>query len=162
SDLFTPLLWDLDAIERQRKRQPGTSPERIWFINICYQKGKLMKLINEEDMWESEAEKIFVQAIWESIESVYAQEGKETHERGGSRSAEDRFNDLNEDIRRKLMQAKTRTLLRAALSELIAKAGRPPTVRQHPAAIWRLVDHEDEWKKGRDLALLALASYQSK
>jgi CRISPR-associated protein Cas8a1/Csx13 len=60
------------------------------------------------------------------------------------------------------VQSKTRVLLRAALSNLLAKAGRQRTVRNHPGAIWRLIDHPDHWKKGRDLALLALASHRKK
>jgi CRISPR-associated protein Cas8a1/Csx13 len=162
ADLFAPLIWDLQSLERQRKSRPGTSLERLWFTNVRYQKDKLMKLITEDDMWDSEAEKVFVHALWQTIESLYAQEAAAAAERGGSRTIEERFDDLNEDIRRKLMQAKTRALLRGALTELIANAGRPPVVREHPAAIWRMVDHPDNWKKARDLALLALASYQSR
>src|SRR5262249_48787161 len=128
---------------------------------ICYQKEKLMKLIAEEDMWDTEAEKVFAEAFWETLASLYAQEA-EALKRGGSASWGERCDRLNEDIRRKLMQAKTRPLLRSVLSELFARAGRQKTVREHPATIWRLADHPDHWKKGRDLALLALASYQSR
>jgi CRISPR-associated protein Cas8a1/Csx13 len=120
-----------------------------------------MKLIAEDDMWDTEAEKVFVQAFWEALDSLYAQEAAAT-ERGGSRTATDRFEDLNEDIRRKLTQAKTRTLLRGALSDLFAKAGRQKTIRTHPAALWRLIDSPDQWRKGRDLALLALSSHRKR
>jgi CRISPR-associated protein Cas8a1/Csx13 len=120
-----------------------------------------MKLITQDDMWETEAEKFFVQAFWEALDSLYAQEAEAT-ERGGSRTAQERFEHLNEDIRRALMQAKTRVSLRAALAELFAKAGRQKTVREHPAAVWRLIDHPDCWQQGRDLALLALASHRNR
>ena len=118
-----------------------------------------MRLIQDDNMWDSEAEKFFAQAFWEALDSLYAQEAEAT-ERGGSRSVTDRFEHLNEDIRRSLMQAKTRALLRANLSELFAKAGRTKTFRAYAPAIWRLIDHVDHWKKGRDLALVALASYR--
>ncbi len=161
ADLFIPLIWDLDEVERQRKRQPGTSLERLWFQAICYQRSKLMKLIAEQDMWDTEAERLFVEAFWETLDSLYAQEAAAT-ERGGSRTAAERFEDLNDDIRRRLTQAKTRTLLRAVLADLFAKAGRQRTIRTHPAVVWRLIDHPDHWRKGRDLALLALASHRKK
>ena len=120
-----------------------------------------MKLIQEEDMWDNEAEKIFVKAFWEAMDSLYAQEGKAT-ERGGTRTAEDRFGDLNDELRRRITQARTRALLRSVLADVFAKAGRQKSIRAHPAAVWRLIDHPDHWRKGRDLALLALASHRNK
>jgi CRISPR-associated protein Cas8a1/Csx13 len=160
ADLFVPLIWNLDEAERERKKL-GTSLERAWFQAICYQRSKLMKLIAEEDMWDSEAEKVFVEAFWQALDSLYAQEAAAT-QRGGSRTAEDRFGDLNDEIRRRVTQAKTRPLLRSALADLFAKAGRQKSIRAHPAAVWRLIDHPDHWRKGRDLALLALASHRKK
>jgi CRISPR-associated protein Cas8a1/Csx13 len=148
-------------MERQRKRQPGVSVERLWFQAVRYQRGKLMKLIAEDDMWDTEAEKLFVEAFWEALDSLYAQEAAAT-ERGGSRSVTERFEDFNDEVRRRLTQAKTRTLLRTALADLFARAGRQKTIRAHPAAVWRLIDHPDQWRKGRDLALLALASHRKK
>lgn len=120
-----------------------------------------MRLIQEDNMWDTEAEKLFAQAFWESLDSLYAQEAEAT-ERGGSRTANERFEHLNEDIRRRLMQAKTRVLLRGVLSELFAKAGRQKTFRTYTAAIWRLIDHPEHWQKGRDLSLVALASYRKR
>jgi CRISPR-associated protein Cas8a1/Csx13 len=120
-----------------------------------------MKLIAEEDMWDTEAEKVFVDAFWETLDSLYAQEAAAT-ERGGSRTAPERFEDLNDDIRRRLMQAKTRILLRSVLADLFAKAGRQKSIQAHPAAVWRLIDRPSLWRKGRDLALLALATHRKR
>jgi CRISPR-associated protein Cas8a1/Csx13 len=170
-DLTAPTTWDHEGLERQRKRNKElndrdggnrpTSHETILFSALRYQRSKLMKLIAEHDMWDTEAEKVFVEAFWETLDALYAQEAAAT-ERGGSRTVEDRFDDLNDDIRRRLTQAKTRTLLRSVLADLFAKAGRQKTIRTHPAAVWRLIDHPDHWQKGRDLALLALASHRKK
>ncbi|MBI1893415.1 MAG: type I-MYXAN CRISPR-associated Cas8a1/Cmx1 [Candidatus Rokubacteria bacterium] len=161
SDLFTPLVWDVYGLERQRKKSRGTSVERIYFKNISYQRRNLMELIQEQEMWDTESERYFVEAFWEILASLYAQEAKAV-ERGGSRKVEDRLDDLNEDIRRSLMRAKTRVLLRGYLAELFAKGGRQPALVQNRAEIWKLMDHPWEWKRARDLALLALATYQSK
>jgi CRISPR-associated protein Cas8a1/Csx13 len=120
-----------------------------------------MELIQEATMWNNETEQHFVEAFWAVLASLYAQEAKAV-ERGGSRKVEERLDHLDEDIRRMLMRAKTRVLLRGYLAELFAKGGRQPKVVQHRAAIWSLIDHPYEWKKARDLALLALATYQSR
>lgn len=159
-NLFVPMPWDEKELEQQRKQSDaGSSTERVWFNALTYQRSKLMRLISEDIMWDTEAEKLFAQAFWEALDSLYAQEAEAT-ERGGSRTVQDRFEHLNEDIRRRLMQAKTRVLLRAALAELFAKAGRQKTFRTYTAALWRLIDHPDYWQQGRDLALVALASYR--
>lgn len=158
--LFVPMPWDEKELEQQRKQaDAGSSTERVWFAALTYQRSKLMRLITEDAMWDTEAEKLFAQAFWEALDSLYAQEAEAT-ERGGSRTVQDRFEHLNEDIRRRLMQAKTRVLLRASLAELFAKAGRQKTFRTYTAAFWRLIDHPDYWQQGRDLALVALASYR--
>jgi CRISPR-associated protein Cas8a1/Csx13 len=160
-DLFIPLEWDSDRLEWQRKAMPGRSIERIWFHSLSYQRRRLMELIQETEMWDDELERRFVEAFWSTLASLYAKEAKAV-ERGGSRSFEERLDDLNEDIRRSLMRAKTRVLLRGFLAELFAKGSRQPAVVQNRAGIWNLMDHPYDWKKARDLALLALATYQSK
>jgi len=162
SDLGCPLAWDREALDRQRKNRPGVSIERLWFNNFLYQRGRLMELIDQEEMWDSPAERLFVEAFWQILASLYRREA-DAVERGGSRTFGDRVEDLNEDIRRRLTRAKTRPLLREAIADLFAKPVRKyrsPAVREHPAAMWRLID--DDWKRARDLGLLALASYQSK
>jgi CRISPR-associated protein Cas8a1/Csx13 len=162
ADLFQPTSWDMPDLERQRKRQPGKSIERLWFSNLCYQRRNLMKLIEEPDLWDDPNERVFVEAFWEILASLYKRE-KDAVERGGSRSWQARCEDLNEDIRRSVTRAKTGPLLRECLADLISRPVekyRSKTVRENPGLIWRLIDRD--WKRGRDLALLALASYQSK
>lgn len=172
ASLAEPLPWDRDSLDRLRKTRPGTSIERLWFQNLCYQRGKLMDLIQEDDMWDSPGERLFVEAFWEILGMLYIRERKAV-ERGGTRKYEQRCEDLNEEVRRTLTRSKTGPLLREAISDLMTRpfetyrAGAddsPPTrskaVCANPAVIWRLIDRD--WKRGRDLALLALASYQSK
>ena len=121
-----------------------------------------MELIQEPEMWDSPSDGLFVEAFWETLAALYKCEAKAA-ERGGSRKPEERFDDLNEDIRRALTRAKTRTLLREVIADLFAKPVehyRAPTGAQNPAVIWRLIDQD--WKRARDLALLALVSYQRK
>jgi len=162
ADLFQPMSWDMGDLEKQRKRQPGKSIERLWFSNLCYQRRNLMKLIQEDDLWDDPNERLFVEAFWEILASLYKREA-DAVERGGSRNWQDRCEDLNEEIRRSVTRAKTGPLLRECLADLISRPVekyRSKTVRENPGLVWRLIDRD--WKRGRDLALLALASYQSK
>ena len=162
ANLTEPLPWDREALERQRKNRPGVSVERLSFNNLIYQRGQLMELIQQEEMWDSPEERLFVEAFWQILAALYFREAKAV-ERGGTRDVSDRIEDLNEDIRRRLTRAKTRPLLRETVADLFSKPVekyRSPAIRQNPAAIWRLIDND--WKRVRDLALLALASYQSK
>jgi len=165
ADLFEPLPWDRDALDRQRKKaRVGVSIERLWFDNLAHQRGRLMELIQEGEMWNTPGERMFVEAFWQILSALYRQE-VDAVERGGARKIEERLQDLNEDLRRRITRAKTRPLLRETILDLFAKpveTYRSPIVRQHPALVWSLLDDAHEWKRARDLALLALVSYQSK
>jgi CRISPR-associated protein Cas8a1/Csx13 len=163
-DLFVPLPWDEQELEDLRRYfkardNKNYSRETTWFLALCLQRSKMMRLIAEDDMWDTEAEKVFVQVLWETLDSLYAQE-REAAQRGGSATYEKRCDRLNGEIYRSLIQAKTPILLRSVLSGLFAKAGRQKTIFAHTPAVWRLIDHRDHWQKGRDLALLAFASYR--
>jgi CRISPR-associated protein Cas8a1/Csx13 len=163
-DLFVPLPWDEQELEELRRYfkardNKNYSRETTWFLALCLQRSKLMRLIVEDDMWDTEAEKVFVQVVWETLDSLYAQE-REAKARGGSATYEKRCERLNGEIYRSLIQAKTPILLRSVLSGLFAKAGRQKTIFAHTPAVWRLIDHPDHWQKGRDLSLLAFASYR--
>jgi CRISPR-associated protein Cas8a1/Csx13 len=175
TDLAIPTAWERDILESERKRIAGRSGasgkapsiERLCFRNLIRLKGGLMELIREPEMWDSPHEAMFVEAFWESLRSLYRQEARAAKKRGGSRSAKKRIRHLREEIYRSLMRSKTRELTRQALAELIAKAGqgRAPdetVVRDNPATIWKLIDDPLGWKRARDLALLALATYTKK
>lgn len=161
TNLFVPLVWDNDELERLRKKNRGMSTERLWFTSLSNQWSKLMRLINQPEMWDSEAEKVFVEAVWETLSSLYAKEAAAVS-RGGSATAEKRFERLEGEIYRKLTQAKTRPLVRGVMAEMLAKAGRQHSIGKHPQSIWHLLDDRKDWQKGRDLALLALASHRRK
>jgi len=162
ASLAEPLPWDRDYMERLRKTQPGKSIERLWFHNLRKQREKLMEMIREKDMWDDESERLFVEAFWEILGALYKREAMAV-ERWGSRKKEERWKHLVEDVRRQISRAKTGPLLREVMTSLISRPVaefRSKLIRENPGTIWRLIDRD--WKRGRDLALLALASYQSK
>ncbi len=128
-----------------------------------------MELIKETTIWEREDERILVQACHDGLRALFAKEAKAARSRKGSRSLRDRWDDMKEDLRRNLMHAKTRQMLRGVLSEFFARAdyaGKqgdpPPALKQHLPSVWRLLDDPRDWRKARDLSLLALASYVPK
>jgi CRISPR-associated protein Cas8a1/Csx13 len=172
ADLFAPLSWDRPRLEEEREKshqRPGqkgktSSIERLWFKSLSYQRRPLMELIQEDEMWDSEEERTLVEVFWDTLRSLYRQEA-EAAKRGGSRSVEKRFEHLYEDIYRVLMRSKTRNLLRSTLSELFAKGGRrgrQPSIQQNSATVWNLIDDPHDWKRARDLCLLALATYRKR
>ena len=120
-----------------------------------------MRLIKDYMMWDSEAEKLFVESFWETLDSLYRQEA-DAAKRGGSRNVKDRWKDMNSDIRRQLLQAKTRVLLRGVITSILAKGGRTKLLGTYLSPIWRLIDDPAQWQKGRDLALLAVASHRKR
>lgn len=158
ADLRTPLVWDHEEAARERKRL-GVSLDRAWFQILCQSRSKLMRLVAEDDMWDREAEQVFVHAFWKTMDSLYRQEADAVR-RGGAASIEKRWERLEGELYRSLMQAKTRVLLRGALSAWFARAGRLEILAEHTPAIWRLI--AEDWQKGRDLALLAMASHRKR
>jgi CRISPR-associated protein Cas8a1/Csx13 len=168
-DLFTPLPWDRPGLELEREKEQHRSDrkgqvpsiERLWFRSLSYQRSQLVELIQEVEMWDTEDERLFVEVFSEAIRSLYRQEAKAA-ERGGSRTVKKRWEHLNGDIYRALVRSKTRDLLRATLCELFARAGRWPTIQKHAPTIWNLMNDPYDWKRARDLSLLALATYQKR
>src|SRR5262249_994711 len=58
-DLFIPLPWDEQELEDLRRYfkardNAGYSRETTWFHALCLQRSKLMRLIAEDDMWDTE------------------------------------------------------------------------------------------------------------
>ena len=121
------------ALEYRRKTSPGVSVERLWFNNLNYQRGALMELIQETEMWDRPTDRLFVEAFWQILSVLYRREG-EAVKRGGSREFVQRIEDLKEDIRRSLTRSKTRALLREVISDLLQNP-LPSTVRQSCANI---------------------------
>jgi CRISPR-associated protein Cas8a1/Csx13 len=165
-NLFEPLAWDNEELKRLRisfkkKYDRNYSLDVTWFLALSHQRFQLMRLISEEAMWDSEAEQVFERAMHETLRGIYRQE-KKASERGGSRDAKKRWEQKTDEIRRQLLQAKTRDLVREVLAGLIALAGRQKTVQEYAGIVWRFINHPDHWMLGRDLALLALASYKPK
>lgn len=159
TDLIYPTHWQIDALEKQREKlSNGTSRERLWFMNLQREWRELMELAEEDVMWDSPEEKALLSIFHGALRRLLDKE-TEALSRGGSRSLHERWDRRVEGIRRDLLHAKTLILVRKFVMELLAEAGGSKDLTDNKAAIWRLVNHPGEWKKARDLALLALVTF---
>jgi len=115
----------------------------------------LFRMIEKVD-WD-ELERLFVQACHEAIRYTYGKVAKNTKE-GDVLN----FERVTIRIRTGLGRCKNSETFREFMMDFWSRAGRIPTLQEHWSDLRKLVMDEKQWKKGRDLALLALASYKGK
>ncbi len=157
--LFEPMPWEKKRI---LDRKLGESVQSTWFRQLSMQRKRLHELCEEASMWDSDEDRQFVEAFWQNLRALYAREASAVADRGGSRDPRKRWQQLNEELRRLLARATTRNQVRQVLADIFSRpAGRfrSKVLSENPGAVWRLIDAD--WQRGRDLALLALVSYQS-
>lgn len=122
-----------------------------------------MELANDQKFWNNEQDRLFYEAFRKVLWRLCEHEKLAAKEGRGSRSDDERTEDLYDDLHRRLMRASTQHLLRQELIRILAEPpgrySRPSTLRENPGVIWALVNDRHDWKKARDLALFALASY---
>jgi CRISPR-associated protein Cas8a1/Csx13 len=158
-DLMDPPNWQLDKLENQRKmRENPISIEHLWFTNLQREWRELMELVKEDSMWDSPEEKNFVSIFHGALRRLLDREERSLS-RGGSRNLFDRWEDRVETIRRELMHAKTLPLTRKFIVEFLAESGGNKDLTENRISIWQFINHPSDWKKVRDLALLALVTF---
>ncbi|MBU4355745.1 MAG: type I-MYXAN CRISPR-associated Cas8a1/Cmx1 [Proteobacteria bacterium] len=161
-NLHQPTSWQVDALENQRKKQQDNiSLDRLWFQNLERERRAIMDLANEEAMWDSPEEQAFVAIFQQTLRNLLNREN-EALSRGGSRTLWDRWEDRVENIRRDLMRAKTRELNRKFVVEFLAAGGGNKLLTQQKEVLWHFLNHPFDWKKARDLALVALVTFTDK
>jgi CRISPR-associated protein Cas8a1/Csx13 len=138
------------------KRNPAT--DRPYRDQLTYPEERkgLHAMISDAAMWDSESERLVVQAVHEALGRRYA------------RIADDHPNDLAARRNRfgaeynrwrlAFAGAKTPQQFRQALCDLFSRAGRNAVLqKQWPEVLAQL--RSENWRHARDLALLALCSY---
>jgi CRISPR-associated protein Cas8a1/Csx13 len=126
------------------------------FKQLTYERGGLYQVIQKIE--SDEREKLFIQACHEAIKFTY---GQISH-RAGDRKEFANFDRENTKIRTGLSRCKNSVSFREFITNFWSRAGCIPTLQEHWQDLMGLVMDEKEWKKARDLALLALASYKGK
>ena len=168
------------------QEKESISPERLWFLKLHhFERKQLMSIANEKEVWDDPLEKDMLDAFRRAFRRLLNREAKGL-ERGGSRDLSKRWDNTADKWHRRLLHAKTKLLLSTVVHELLAQAARSPNRRgdmggpafllpkasedesdesrrvrndAFQAEFRRMVNHPSDWKKVRDLALLALTTF---
>ena len=177
------LPWQSGNQEKE-----SISPERLWFLKLHhFERGQLMSIANENKVWDDPLEKEMLGAFRQAFRRLLNREENAT-KRGGSRNLRKRWDNTADKWHRRLLRAKTKLLLSGAIHELLAEAARSPYVSggnlggpafllpkaseededdksrrerndKFQAEFRRMVNDPSDWKKVRDLALLAMTTF---
>lgn len=125
------------------------------FKKLSYERRGLYQVIQK--IKSDEREKLFVQACHEAISYTYGQLAGKTKE-----GEIPNFDRVTVRIRTGLSRCKNSETFREFITDFWSRAGKIPTLQEHWEELMEFVMVDKNWKKSRDLALLALASYKSK
>jgi CRISPR-associated protein Cas8a1/Csx13 len=125
-------------------------------IPLQFERKELFQMTQEAD-YDHPRERVLIETCHEAWRRRLGQLGDRARREHAS------FNRLAsgeyEKQRTTFARCKNAATLRAALTDFWSRAGSLPSLQANWAAILPLLE-EDQWRKARDLALLALASYQ--
>lgn len=148
-----------ENLARSKPWYSGTSDKvnsNELFKKLAYEKGGLYQVIQKID--SSEREKLFIQACHEAIKFTYG----EIYERAKNRKEVPNFERETIRIRTRLGRCKNAQTFREFITDFWSRAGQIPTLQNHWQDLMEFVTEDSYWKKARDLALFALASYKGK
>lgn len=126
------------------------------FKKLAYERGGLYQVIQKVE--SDNREKLFVQACHEAIKFTYGRISDQAKKRGEVPN----FDRETVRIRTGLGRCKNAETFREFITDFWSRAGRIPTLQEHWEDLMEFVMLNTHWKKSRDLALLALASYKGK
>ena len=181
---FVPF-WHGDKTREEAKKKKGMSPERLWFNKLRQYEGNgLMTLTKKENsrVWNDEQDRLLVVDLFHrALRRLLNEEEFASKKRGGPRATNERWDDKVDKIRRQLTGAKTQPLCRAAIIDLLGEAnsrrrkwtatgeervGGPLFWQQGDEGdglsdkLWQMLNDQRDYAKARDLALLALITFQ--
>jgi CRISPR-associated protein Cas8a1/Csx13 len=125
-------------------------------VSLQFERKELFQMTQEAD-YDHPNERIFIQTCHEAWRRRLGQLGERSRREHISftRLAGGEY----ERLRVALARCKNAATLRTALTDFWSRAGSLPALQEGWATILPLLE-EQQWRKARDLALLALASYQ--
>ncbi|MBF2063533.1 MAG: type I-MYXAN CRISPR-associated Cas8a1/Cmx1 [Calothrix sp. C42_A2020_038] len=126
------------------------------FQYLAYERGGLYQVIQK--IHSDEREKLFVKACHEAIQYTFGKIADVATKRGESPN----FDRETVRIRTGLGRCKNSETFREFITDFWSRAGKIPTLQKHWEELMDFVMSDKNWKKSRDLALLALASYKGK
>lgn len=125
------------------------------FEKLTYERGGLFKMIKKAKY--DEQDKLFVQICHEAIKFTY---GKIYQNKKRGEDLNSKFDRATIKMRAGLSRCKSADSFREYITDFWSRAGRLPTLQAHWPEMMELITDKQSWKKARDLALLALASYK--
>jgi len=125
------------------------------FQKLTYERGGLNQMVQEVE-WDRESEKLFVKACHEAIGYNH----KQLYKRAKERKEVPNYEREDTKFRTGLARCKTAVAFREFITDYLSRARFMPTLEENWEGFMDLIMGAKDWKKGRDLALLALASYQ--
>jgi CRISPR-associated protein Cas8a1/Csx13 len=149
--------WYAGFIKLMTKINPAT--DKPYRDALQFERGGLHAMIADETMWDADGERIVVQAVHEALRGRYAQIADEN--KTNKTAMRNRFSGEYDRWRLAFAGSKTPDHFRKALCDLFSRAGRNSVLQKQWAEILPML-RTSNWQHARDLALLALCSYQGR
>lgn len=162
-------FWDIPQVlelvaQNLSKGQPWWNDFSVFITDksvrehvFAYEKGGLAEMVNDEVVMPESAEKTIVKACQEAWRRRMGKIGEKARREGSS--FRDQVNREFEKTRVEFSRCKNAAALRQTLTDFWARGGPLPPLQEGWQDVLPLLD-EMNWRKVRDLALLALASYK--
>ncbi len=138
--------WYSDFWELMKTQQSANHVSRF--------ERKGLYAMTQEAPWPYEADKLFVEAMHAAVRNRYGALAAQAKSRGEKIPFQREF----ERMRTSMMRVKNAQTLRAEVADMLARGGVNSALKQHWRDLLPLFSGDD-WKRARDLTLLALASY---
>lgn len=148
--------WYSGFIRLMTKINPAT--DKPYRDALPFERGGLHAMIADETMWDEAGERTVVQAVHEALRGRYAQIADEN--KTNQAAMRNRFGGEYDRWRLAFAGSKTPDQFRKAICDLFSRAGRNQVLQKQWAEVLPMLRNAN-WQHARDLALLALCSYQS-
>jgi CRISPR-associated protein Cas8a1/Csx13 len=128
-------------------------------IIYSFEKGGLKKMVENKEAMPDGMERIFVEICHEAWRRRMGQIGEKVKREHGSFDAQ--ISREFEKVRVSFSRCKNVATLRSTITDFWSRAGKMEILSNNWQNVIKMFENEN-WKKAKDLALLALASYPSK
>lgn len=149
--------WYAGFIKLMTKINPAT--DKPYRDQLQFERKGLHDMIADDKVWDEAGERIVVQAVHEAMRGRYRQIKVENENRPAAMT--NRFRGEYDKWRLAFAGAKTPDQFRKALCDLFSRAGRNAVLQKQWQEVLPML-RVANWQHARDLALLALCSYQGR
>ena len=142
----------------QKLVKPSKDKSGNLFYKIKYETKELNEMIKKIE-FDHDAEKVFIEACHTAWKRRLGKLGGDSKKNGGGSFGNLVARDF-ERLRVALVKSKNLESFRETITDFWSRAGNIPELRDNWDKVMIFFENEN-WKKGRDLALLALVSYKA-